>query len=439
MKISITISLLILAVAAAIGWNNHRQIQVVTETHRSLADEAAALGLSIDLKNPDATPLVTKREREREDKETQARLVAKKLIAFALEMEALQKTGGQADESMQERTAEFMDLMLSLDAEQLKILIAEFRNSTEMKDDTRMGMIAFSIMTLANDHPEAALTLFTESEDMIDNDMMGNHLLTSSLANWARDDPDGALEWVRKNGKKYPDLITDKVKAGLVKGAATNSIALGFDLLGELKLENPRDAINGLAGAVGSPEERTEFLTHYREYLKTVPNEDGERSFGAMYLIANGIVKDGFEKGSSWIAKNNLSENEIKALASSIGFSSKSSEKGQWIDWMGENLTGSDRDRRIGSMMENWTQNDYRAAGEWLAEAPAGPTKTASVVGYAKTVAPHDPKAAVEWALTLPPGAKRKETLKAIYESWPQDDPASKAARDAFMKEHPAE
>lgn len=437
MKISIALSLLILAVAAIFGWNNHQRILVITETHRSLAEEAAALGLSIDLQNPDGAPRLTKRARD--DKEARARLAAKKIVAFVLEIEELQESGEFEGEAMRARTAEFMDLMLSLDAAHLKILISELRASTEMKDDTRSGMIIFAIMTLANDHPEAALTLFTESDGMIDNEMMGTHLLSSSLANWASKDPDAALAWVRKNGKKYPDLITDEVKAGLVKGAASNGIALGFDLLGELELEDPDEAISALAGAVGSHEERTEFLKLFRAHRKADPNASGPISADVMHVLAEGIVKGGFEEGSRWVAENDLSKEEIGTMARRIESYAKSSEKGQWIVWIGENLSGEDRDRQIEAMMRSWTRNDYRAAGEWLAAAPEGPAKKASVSSYAKTVAPHDPQTAAQWALTLPPGESRKETLTAVYESWPQDDPASKAERDAFMATHPAE
>ncbi len=437
MKISIAISLLILAAAAVIGWNNRQRIQVVSETHRSLVAEAAALGLSIDTENPEGVSLATKRERE--DKAAQARLVAKELIAFAIETEKLRESGEQPGESMRKRTAEFMDKMLSLDAGQLKIVISEFRANEEMKEQTRTGMIAFAIMTLASDHPEVALTLFTESEGMFDNDMVGNHLLSNSLASWASKDAGGALEWVRKNGEKHPDLITDEVKAGLVKGAASNSLALGCDLLGELKLENSGHAINSLAGAVGSPAERTEFLMLYREYLKTASKADRNRSHDAMHRLAAGIVKDGFDEGSRWIRDNELTEEEIESLAGNIGLSSNGGEKGQWIEWMGENLPDGHREPHIESVVRNWTQNDYRAAGEWLAEAPPSPAKTASIAAYAETVAPHDPQTAAQWALTLPPGETRKQTLESVYESWPQDDPTSKAAREAFMAEHPAE
>jgi hypothetical protein len=437
MKISIAISILILAVAAIFGWTDHQRLAAVTEIHRSLSAEAAALGLSIDLENPAGAAPVTKRPRG--DRDAKARIAAKELIAFAIEMEAYKEKGDQSDGAMQDRIVEFMDLMLSLDAGQMKILIAEFRASKEMEDDTRTGMIMFAIMSLATDHPEAALTLFTESEGLFDNEMIGNHVLSSSLANWASTDPDDALEWVRKNGEKYPDMITDKVKAGLVKGAGSNSVAVAFDVLRELQLKDPNNAISGLAGTVGSPAERTEFLTLFRDYLKTSPKSESSSPAFAMRFLGEGIVNDGFKEGSSWIAGNNLSEQELEALAGSIGSEAKSSEKGQWIEWMGESLSGDTKNRQIESTMRNWTQTDYRAAGEWLAAAPASAAKEISVSSYAETVAPHDPQTAAQWALTLPAGSKRQGTLKAVYEKWPQNSPESKAERAAFMAKHPVD
>ncbi len=437
MKISITISILILVAAATMGWKNQQRIQVITKIHRSLVNEAAALKLNIDFKNLKAVPVVTKRVRE--EKVEQARMMAKELIAFALESEASQESGEQEDEAFSAKHMDIMEKMLSLDADQLKILIEEFRVNKEMQDQTRMGMISFAILTFASEHPKAALTMFTENQDMIDNEFLGTYVLSSSLEKWASNDPDGALEWIRQNAEKHPDLITDNIKAGLVKGAASNGISLGFELLDELKLENPSDAIGGLASAVKSPEERTEFLNLYREYLKNAPKTTDQFSMGAMHFLADGIGKDGFEAGSRWIAENNLTQDEMQTLVGSIGYNSKSSEKGLWIEWMGEKLSGEDRDHQIASIVENWTKSDFRSAGEWLAEAPEGPGKIASVAAYARTVAPHDQRVAAQWALTLPQGEKRKETLNFVYENWLQDEAANKEERDAFIADNPVE
>jgi hypothetical protein len=435
MKASIAISLLILAAAAFIGWGDHRTLDGMRSEHARLTAEASALGiLSLDPDHPEKGLRITKRGRT--DKKAQAHQAARDIIAFAKELEALKKSGKEPDEATQARILELLDRMLSLDAGQLKVLIDEFRASTEVGDETREGMISFTIMTLAKDHPEAALKLFTESEDLIDKERMGKNILSVSLSNWAGTDPGGALEWVRKNGGKYPDLITEQVKAGLLKGAASRGIAVGFDVMRQLEFEHPESALRELAGAVESPAERTEFLNLFRKYLEASPQADGDQTMSQLTHLGKGIAKDGFEQGSRWIAENKLSEKEIAAFAGSVAWQAESAEKGKWIEWMGKTLPGEERDNSIGSIMVNWTNNDYRAAGEWLAAAPDGPAKAASVSAYAETVAPHDPQAAAQWALTLPPGEKRQDTLEVIHRNWPADTEEGKAQRSAFAEKH---
>jgi|TARA_B110000037_G_scaffold223128_2_gene302505 hypothetical protein len=312
-------------------------------------------------------------------------------------------------------------------------LIGIFRDATDLDEEMRTGMITFAIMMLANDHPQAALSLFTESEDLLGEGMMGAHILSSSLASWASTDPDGALEWVRENGKKHPDLITDNVKAGLVKGAATKDMKLAFDLIAELKMDDPSSALRGIAQGIRTPEERGEFLNLMRVYQEAHP--DGEGGI-AMYHLADGIANDGFEKGSKWIAEQKLSEEEIGGISSSIAGSAKGAEKGQWIAWMGGNLSGDTRDSQVSGAMRNWTQTDYRAAGEWLTAEPEGSTKTASVKGYVEAVAKYDPQTATQWALTLPEGEARTESLQGIHRKWPTDTPEQKAAREEFKEQY---
>jgi hypothetical protein len=180
MKISIAASILILLVAALFGVPNHQRLVSVRESHAKLAATAAQLGVSIDINHPDDPVRVTKRERE--DKEADARAAAVEFIAFAKEMEAMEKKGGPPDEAQQKRVMEIMDRMMSLDPAQLKILIAEVRAAKDLKDETRQGLIGFSIMTLSNDHPQAALALFTESSDLFKESGMGNHVISLCLA-----------------------------------------------------------------------------------------------------------------------------------------------------------------------------------------------------------------------------------------------------------------
>ena len=128
MKISIAISVLIFAVAGFIGWENQRKITGTRVTRETLVAQATALGVSLEA---DGTPKVARStKRIREDKEVEARQAAQEFIAFAKELEAFKESGEQPDEATQERTMDFVERMMSLDADQLKILIAEFRAST---------------------------------------------------------------------------------------------------------------------------------------------------------------------------------------------------------------------------------------------------------------------------------------------------------------------
>jgi len=167
--------------------------------------------------------------------------------------------------------------------------------------------------------------------------------------------------------------------------------------------------------------------------MKDDGSDSGKSSLSS---LADGIAKDGFEAGSKWMTDNKLTPGETEVLASGIGYSAQSSEKGQWIAWMGENLGKGKRDQQIRSTVSNWTRSDYRAAGEWLASAPEGPTKMASVKGYVDAVAKYDPQTATQWALTLPVGEERKSALNTVFQNMPKETAAEQEARESFKAQH---
>lgn len=438
MRFSIALSLLILAIGALVGWQEHQRLVVVRASHAKLVAEAAGSGVSIDPAHPEDGVRVTKRERENKDED--ARKAAARFIAFAREMQAAQETGEESDEGNQKKVIDLMDLMMSLDAAQLKIVIAEIRASKDLKDDMRQGLIGFSIMTLANDHPQAALALFTESSDLMKGNGMSEHVISSSLAKWAKDDPMAALEWVRKNGEKFPDLVNDDAKRGMISGAAANDPKLAFQLIGELGLKNSNDAIRSIVDAATTPEQRTATLAALREHLAAMTDEKAraEASNNAVQSLASNAAKDGFESGSKWIESAGLTPEQLANLGSSgFSWSVKGDDTGKWVEWMGKTLpAGNVSGSGIRNMVSNWTQNDYQAAGKWLSSTPDGPAKNISIRSYAETVSKYEPETAAQWAMTLPPGKDREHTLATIYQNWPKDDDASKAAAEAFRAEH---
>jgi hypothetical protein len=291
-----------------------------------------------------------------------------------------------------------------------------------------------SIMTFANDHPQAALTLLTESSDLYEGGWIGTHIISSSLAKWAKKDPLAALEWVRKNSEKFPDLNTDDAKRGLISGTAIQDPRLAFKLIGELGIKDNSNVISRIMRTARTPEERTATLAALREHLATIPDEKARTEAGraAIGQLAGSVLQENFDNASKWIASSKLTPKELESFADGL-FSSKTSESGQWIEWIGQNLPPEKAAQKIESLVSNWTRNDYQAAGKWLATAPEGPTKNAAIRSYAETVSRYEPETAAQWALTLPPGKNRDETLRNIYHNWPGGESAAKAA---FAKEH---
>lgn len=433
MKISIAASILILLIAALFGFHGHQRLVTVRETHAKLVASANQLGIAVDPSHPDAPVRITKRERE--DQEADAKAAAVEFIAFAREMEANREKGGPPDEAQQKRIMEIMDRMMSLDSAQLKILIAEVRAAKDLKDETRQGLIGFSIMTLSNDHPQAALALLTESSDLFKGGGMGSHVISSSLTKWAKDDPLAAVEWVRNNSAKFPDLTTDDAKRGLISGTAIQDPKLAFKLVGELGLKDPSQAVTSIADAATTPEQRTATLAALREHLANLEDEQARKNLAnsAVREFAQNIGKEGFEAGSQWVATAAFTPSELESFARGLPGSIKNGENGQWVEWIGEKLPPDTAADNIQILVNQWTETDYQAAGKWLATAPDGPTKNSAVRSYAETVSRYEPETAAQWALTLPPGKDRDKTLNTIYHNWPKDDPA---AKETFKQQH---
>ena len=131
-----------------------------------------------------------------------------------------------------------------------------------------------------------------------------------------------------------------------------------------------------------------------------------------------------------------MSASEIEAFAGGLNGSGKNADTGKWVEWIGQTVPDGKGEDSIRNLVSNWTQNDYQAAGTWLAATPAGPAKSPAIRAYAETVSKYDPNTAAQWALTLPPGEDRDQTLNRIYQNWPKQDEAGKQAAEAFKQEH---
>ena len=434
MKIPIALSLLILVLGSVLCWQENQRHASVRASYEKLVAQAAQSGITLDPTLVVEGVRVTKRGRQHEDKEADGKNAAAGYIALMKEMEAVKKKGDQPAMATDEQVQKIADRIMALDPTQLKILIAEIRANQDLKPETQKELISLPIITLASNYPQTALALLTESPDLMKENVICNQAMSTSLAKWAKEDPAAALEWVCANSAKFPDLVTDYAKYGMISGTAMNDPQLAFKLIAELGIKDGEHAIRMIARAAKTSEERTATLDALCAHLTTLP--EGEirdlASEAAFEALGKNTAKEGFEAGSKWLENAALTPEQLAKFCK-FAYIMKGEETGKWIEWIGTKLPIEKSKDNIRRMVQNWTENDYQAAGKWLAATPDGPSKNISIRCYAETVAKYEPETAAQWAMTLPPGQDRDETLKSIYQKWPGNDDA---AKQAFRKSH---
>lgn len=411
MKASLFTTLVILAAGGLLGWQQHGRLLTVRETHLQVTAEAQALGLSpTALLEAGKPPLATKTSRtDAADKLAEAKALARELIDFAQEMKKQQESGEQPDPEFQKRIMELLGRFMDLGPAQLKAVIADLKASEEIDDEMRQGIIGFAIMTLANDQPEAALALFTESADMKGMAGMGNHVVSSSLGKWAEKDPLGALEWVRANSEKHAALITEEAKAAILAGAAKQDPKLALGLTDDLEIKDPNAIGSSLARSAKTPEERDALLTALRG-----DKQRADVLKSALTSIGGQLSSEGFEASEAWLSSAKLSTEESAGIAVGISAWQTGADTGKWIDWMADKVPADTLNAKVDDLVAQWTQRDFKAAGEWVNGTAEGPAKIAAVKAFARTVAPYEPESALQWANTLPAGKERDELLETI-------------------------
>ena len=424
MKFSILSTLLILAIGGFMGLMQRQRLSSLRADHVQLVDKATSLGIAVlSAEDPRAT------KRQREDTANAARLMTADLIGLAKEMELKQRSGKDLDEPADDKAMDLMNRLLLLDASQLKLVVSGLRDDKSLTEESRRNMIGFAIMMLGNDHPAAALTLYGETADLLGGGVMGQQVVATALAAWAKDSPLAALEWIRANEAAHPEVANEDAKRTILASTALNNPKLAFKMLGEMKLDDPSAGIGALVESGKTPEQRTAILAALREHLAELP-DSGDRDDilqESLESMGRNLSNESFDAVKSWIASSNLTPVESARFAAGLSYFNTKQDTGRWIDWMSENLPENDAKECADNLIGQWTQQDYLAAGKWLTAAPEGPGKTASVATYAVTVAEYEPQVAVQWALTLPEGTERKTTLESIYQNWPKSDAAAAA------------
>ena len=338
-------------------------------------------------------------KRERPSRPAAAKLSTAEMIGLTKEMELLNTAGGADYHAINAIQLRIFDSLSALDPAGIKALLAETVTNPDVDERTRMRIEDCCTTVLANDHPQAALEIFTSSQELFTEGDRGRSLVLTALVCLAKDNLPAALDWMRKN----PQHFAGDAKGEIISAVAKQDALLAFRLITELDFKISDYAVGQILNSPKSLEEKSAALAGLREYLATIRDEKVRDQLAASSIsgLAGAIGKESFESATRWIAGENLTPQELGQFAKGLYVSTSNGETGRWIEWLHQSLAAKQADRQIEDLIHRWASTDYQAAAQW--------------------------------AMTQPPGKDRSQTLKFIHDGWPKQDPAGK---EAFKLEH---
>ncbi len=86
--------------------------------------------------------------------------------------------------------------------------------------------------------------------------------------------------------------------------------------------------------------------------------------------------------------------------------------------WAGSLPAGSDRDKILGQVAENWAKQGVAQVTQWLDTLPADSGKSAAVESFARTIISTSADDALAWLRAVPDESDRLARLGRVWASW---------------------
>ena len=294
---------------------------------------------------------------EKQNHESSVRQFAKELIEFAVEMKKAEKAGGARPPELEKRMMTMMSQFLELDESDMRILLSEVKISSALDDKTRKEMVFFSCMMLSQNNPAASVKLMGEARELMKggDDGMKNHMLTSTLANWAKTDPEAALAWADR--PENADLVNEDTKRGILIGIAQTDPQKALAMA--LSQGGDGTALSRIAEA-SDPSAWKDLLNAMPEN----PSTDDKKRSTLLGAMARKIKESGVEATSQWMSDANLKQKDSQQVMETISQSLHGKKPSAWLEWMGREESDpaklKDYTRNI---IPNWTRQDFKRRG----------------------------------------------------------------------------
>lgn len=451
MKFSVISSLIIVGITVVIATLQGQRLGDLSDENKSLEEKAYELGVPIDgsqvakstASNGEA--VAGKGEQGNNagtvvvspEMESDAQAFTDELIAFAVKMREWQKNGGEPPASAKKEMFAFMGRFLELDPNLLPIVIAQIRSTTDLDEEEKRGIVGFSFMMLSQNAPEAALNLYINSKDMVEDERMAQHMVGLALASWAGKEPAAAMAWLDQHRDTLPAQAADGARMLAIGHTFKTEPRLAMRMSLKLEREQLLEMAGGLHKIIVKPDEQLSMLRSIQGQLGDLPsvindevieNASNEQVLrgGILMGIGQAIAGDSFERANEFLDSANLSPIETNIVALGVSEAANDlKDHASWLTWIDSNAAPEQREKATTEIVEQWTNDDFRSTAAWIGTQPQGHLRDRATYTFAQTVAPHEPDQAANWALALPASEERTVLLQNIHTHWQGKDPAA--------------
>jgi hypothetical protein len=262
--------------------------------------------------------------------------------------------------------------------------------------------------------------------------------LFRNFAEWAAQDPSGALRWYREAKEK--DLPLAKEKRILIRVLAAQArldpkraIQEYGEHFGEETGETGTLNIERFVDGLRNRSERMAFMVALNKDGRTSPDQENSKLRDSLVLaLSSDLVIDSFEEASA-VVDGTFTEEERKKFAMKLVNSHLTNKDAwpQWARWIVALNLPAERGQPLANMAADVArERDAFKDPRWLAELPAGPQRDLAVEVYAMVSLESDIQESIRWLNYLPAGERRRNVAgNAAYYLKMKDPEAAEALR----------
>ncbi|MEM9025506.1 MAG: hypothetical protein AAGB06_01085 [Verrucomicrobiota bacterium] len=294
------------------------------------------------------------------------------------------------------------------------------RQLSEMGNSNVRGVAARLIARLAREDPRSAVELASAIEaDSMRSDAMGN-----VFAEWARREPEAAIDWIAANPDLDLETISRSVNAAF-RSYARQDLDSATNLLSGIEDDAVRtSATRGIFEAmVRSEDSDWDAITSF------ILEQPADLRSSLVDITSSSPRFGGLENGNA-LAEQFFAEDPALAnqVYLEIGRAQGRDFPAETAEWALGLENPETSEAIVNDIMRRWSVQDPEEAGAWLAQTEPSAILDDTYQTYASATARQDPASAITWAEAITDADLRDAAVTEIASVWAENDPTAASA-----------